>query len=1053
MTYEHGEEELELATMALLGELGWETADATGETFPGSFLRREHADEVVLRDRLELAVGRLNPDLPGEALGDAVDQLVRLRPRGSPVRNNRDVWNLLRDGAKVEVQSFDGDQQTVTVRFIDWDDPASNDWLAVRQFKVAGDLYNTRSDIIGFVNGVPLVFIELKAPHIDVTDAFDKNLTHYRGEIPQLFWFNGVTILSNGADTRVGADSAPWDHFGEWKRISDEEETPSTSIETAIRGVCEPARLLDMVENFTLFQEVPGGLIKIMAKNHQVLGVNTALASLRDIEGNQGRLGVFWHTQGSGKSFSMIFFSQKALRKIYGGYTFVVVTDRTDLDDQIYKNFVSTGAVTEPVGTDTGPQATSAEHLKSLLRTDHRFVFTLIQKFRTETGETYPTLSERNDIIVIADEAHRTQYDTLALNLRNALPNAAFLAFTGTPLIAGEERTREVFGDYVSVYNFRQSIDDRATVPLFYENRSPEVQLVNDDFNRDMERILEDAELDQDQERRLAREFAREYHLITDDDRLDVVAVDLVDHFLGRGHQGKAMVISVDKATAVKMYDKVHKEWERRLRDLTAQVESLTGDQREALEEKLAEMLATDMAVVVSAAQNEIAELADKGVNIEPHRQRMVAEDLATKFKDTEDPLRIVFVCAMWLTGFDAPATSTIYLDKPMRNHTLMQTIARANRVFQGKEAGEIIDYIGVFRNLQEALAVYGTGSGGGVAEGDMPVEAKEKQAEELREMLTEIEEYTAAQGVALRTGLGVAGFDWVAWLADAAEHMLVSDDERRGFLARADGAANQWKAVKPHPAATDAQPVMSVIVRLSQRIRMETGAPDISGVMAEVGLLLQQSVDATPFVIDADAVARVDLTQIDFEALAALFAAGKKATAARRLQASLDQMVARLVRANPMRINYADKLREVIDRYNSGAASIEAFFEELKDLAASLTEEEQRHVREELTEEELTVFDLLTKPEPSLTKSQEAKVKKVVRELLEKLKQEVLVLDWKKHQATRAAVQVAIKDVLDDGLPDVYDRAMFSNKTGAIFEHVFTAYQGNGKSVYEEAA
>lgn len=1053
VSYEHDEAELELATLALLEELGWSTADATHETFPGGMLGRKHPGEVVLRDRLDLAVARLNPDLPGEALADAVEQLVRLRPKGAEVRNNRDVWNLLRDGAKVEVRSSEGHKRTVTVRFVDWGDPSQNDWLAVRQFKVTGDLYKTRADIVGFVNGVPLVFMELKAPQVDHRHAYDDNLVHYRDSIPQLFWFNGVTILSNGSETKVGSFSAPWDHFGKWKRVSSEDEPPSTSIETAVRGVCEPARLLDLVENFTLFQEVPGGLIKILAKNHQVLGVNNALASLRNIEGNHGRLGVFWHTQGSGKSFSMIFFAQKALRKVSGKYSFVVVTDRQDLDDQIYKNFVSTGAVTEPKGGEEGPQATSGRHLQELLRGDHRYVFTLIHKFRTETGETYPVLSERDDIIVMADEAHRTQYDTLALNLRNALPNAAFLAFTGTPLIAGEERTREVFGDYVSIYNFRQSIEDKATVPLYYENRSPEVQLINDDFDRDVEAILEAAELDEDQERRLATEFGREYHLITDEDRLDTIAADLVDHFVGRGHQGKAMVISIDKATAVKMYDKVQAEWRKRIDELSDEIAETSGDHREALEEKLAQMIATDMAVVVSPSQNEIPEMRAKGVDMEPHRKRIVQEDLDVRFKDPDDQLRIVFLCAMWLTGFDAPATSTIYLDKPMRNHTLMQTIARANRVFQGKRAGEIIDYVGVFRNLQEALALYGSGSGGGVEPGDLPVEAKERQAEDLAEMLAEIKAFADAHGIDLEQGLGVVGFDWVAWLADAAEKILVSEEVRRGFLTRADMCAGQWKAVKPHPAATEAQPLMSVIVRLAQRIRMETGKPDISGVMASVEQLLEESVAAVPFVIDPMARPQYDLTQIDFDVLIEVFNAGRKNTAAARLQSSLEQRLARMIRENPSRIGFAEKLQEVIDRYNQGSKNIEEFFEELKKLAASLTEEEQRAVKEELTEEELAVFDLLTKPDPVLTKTQEAQVKKVVRELLTKLKRELLVLDWKQRQATRAAVEVAIQDTLDSGLPEVYDRALFSRKTAAVFEHVFSAYQGDGKSIYEEAA
>jgi len=1051
VTREHGEEELELATLQRLGELGWETANGLEESFPDSFLGRDTLADACLTAALSASVERLNPDLPERARSEAIEQLTRLRPPAAEVRNNRDVWDLLRDGAKVEITASDGRRRTTTVRFIDWDDTSANQWLAVRQFSLTGDMYKTRADIVGFVNGVPLLFIELKAPHVDHKHAYEDNLTHYRAAIPQLFWFNGVAILSNGSDTKVGSFSAPWEHFADWKRVEDENEAPSTSIQRALDGVCEPARLLDLVENFTLYQEVPGGLIKILGKNHQVLGVNNALASLHRIRENQGRLGVFWHTQGSGKSFSMIFLAQKALRKVSGRYTFVVVTDRQDLDDQIYKNFVSTGAVTEPQGGEAGPQATSARHLQELLRGDHRYVFTLIQKFRTETGETYPTLTERDDVIVMADEAHRTQYDTLALNLRNALPNAAFLAFTGTPLIAGEERTREVFGDYVSVYNFRQSIEDKATVPLYYEKRVPEVQLINADFNRDMERILEDAELDEDQERRLAREFGREYHLITDRDRLKAVAEDLVDHYVARGHQGKALVISIDKATAVRMNELVQDAWRERLGELASKASLASGEQRDALESQLEGLNATDMAVVVSASQNEIPELAAKGVDIVPHRQRMVAEDLATKFKDPDDPLRIVFVCAMWLTGFDAPATSTIYLDKPMRNHTLMQTIARANRVFQDKRSGEIVDYIGVFRDLQAALAIYGSASGGGVEPGDLPVESKEEQAKHLAETLADLQAFAASLGIDLEAGIGVDGFDWVAWLDDAAELVLASDDSRRGYLARADAAASEWRALKPHPQATDAQPLMTVILRLAQRVRTEIGSADISGVLADVEELLDASVDATPFVIDSAAVTRVDLTQIDFDALGALFAAGKRSTAVSRLQASLEQRIERMVRVNPMRVDYAEKLRDLIDRYNSGAANIEAFFEELKKLSRSLTDEEQRHVQEQLTEEELAVFDLLTKPDPTLTPAMEIQVKVAVRDLLAKLKSELLVLDWKKRQATRAAVKVGIDQMLDAELPEVYDRALFARKAEAVYEHVFAAYETAGENVYAE--
>jgi type I restriction enzyme R subunit len=413
--------------------------------------------------------------------------------------------------------------------------------------------------------------------------------------------------------------------------------------------------------------------------NHQYLGVNNAIQAVERIPENQGRLGVFWHTQGSGKSYSMIFFSQKVLRKLPGNWTFLVLTDRQELDQQIHQTFQAAGAVTEHQ-----VQAQSAQHLRQLLREDHRHVFTLIHKFRTERGQAHPVLSQRSDIIVMADEAHRTQYDILAQNMRDALPQAAFIGFTATPLLAGEEKTREVFGEYVSIYDYRQSVADRATVPLYYENRIPELQLTNENFNQDMEQLLEQAELDEEQERKLEREFAREYHLITRDDRLEKIAEDVVAHFMGRGHRGKAMVVFIDKATALRMYDKVRKYWLRYMEGLKEELASATDRaQREELQEIIRYMEETDMAVVISPSQNEVEEMQQRGLDILPHRRRMVNEDLAGKFKKADDPFRIVFVCAMWMTGFDVPSCSTIYLDRPMRNHTLMQTIARANRVFR----------------------------------------------------------------------------------------------------------------------------------------------------------------------------------------------------------------------------------------------------------------------------------------------------------------------------------------------------------------------------------
>lgn len=508
---------VEQPAIKLFAELGWETANCFHEfdQAGGSPLGRETRAEVVLASRLHPVLEKLNPDLPAEALDLAIEELIRDRSRMSMEQANREIYQLIKNGINVKIPDADGDGDTTEiVRVIDWNDPANNDYFLASQFWITGEMYTRRADLVGFINGLPLVFIELKATHRRLKTAYTDNMTDYKSTIPQLFWYNALIMLSNGSKSKVGSVSAEWEHFADWKKINSEGEEGIISLETMIRGTCEPAHLLDLLENYTLFMEAKGGLIKLVAKNHQYLGVIQAMEALAQIEHKAGRLGVFWHTQGSGKSISMIFFSQKVLRKIPGNWTFVIVTDRQELDQQIYKNFANAGVVTEKQA-----QATSSFHLRKLLREDHRYVFTLIHKFRTEKGEEHPVLSERSDIIVITDEAHRSQYDTLAMNMRTALPNASFIAFTGTPLIVGEERTKQVFGDYMSVYNFKQSVDDGATVPLYYENRIPELQLTNENLNEDMERLLEEAELDEEQESKVEREFAREYHLIARDDR------------------------------------------------------------------------------------------------------------------------------------------------------------------------------------------------------------------------------------------------------------------------------------------------------------------------------------------------------------------------------------------------------------------------------------------------------------------------------------------------------------------------------------------------------
>ncbi|MDZ7697643.1 MAG: HsdR family type I site-specific deoxyribonuclease [Deltaproteobacteria bacterium] len=758
---------------------------------------------------------------------------------------------------------------------------------------------------------------------------------------------------------------------------------------------------------------------------------------------------MFWHTQGSGKSVSMIFFSQKVLRKMPGNWTFVIVTDRKELDAQIYRNFSSSGVITE-----SKPQAESSQHLRRLLREDHRYVFTLIHKFRTEKDEPHPVLTERDDIIVITDEAHRSQYDRLAMNMRTALPNASFLAFTGTPLIAGEEKTREVFGDYVSIYDFKQSADDGATVPLYYENRIPELQLTNEHLNEDMEKLLEETELDEEQEKRLEREFAREYHLITRDDRLETVAEDIVRHFMGRGFPGKAMVVCIDKATAVRMYDKVRKYWQEAISQLMDDVASSFDERQDELTARLNYMSATDMAVVVSQSQNEIRDMKEKGLDIRPHRKRMVDEDLDARFKDPDDPFRLVFVCAMWMTGFDVPSCSTIYLDKPMRNHTLMQTIARANRVFPDKINGLIVDYVGVFRSLERALAIYGSGAGGKAEEGEKPIREKSALVDELKSTVSECDAFMKENGIDVEVAEQVDASGLIRFIDDAVNALVKTEDIKKGFLNVADRVERLYKAVMPDPEANAFAGKRDLIKPLAKKIRSLSPQVDISEMMDRVEKLLDDSIAAEGYVIEDppkgfDQEHLVDLTRIDFDALKRRFEKGRKNTEAEKVKGAVARKLKEMVRLNRSRMNYLERFQKMIDEYNAGSVNIEEFFRRLMEFAEELDEEEKRTIFEQLTEEELAVFDLLTQPDPALTAKEKKQVKKTARELLNTLKKEKLVLDWRKRQQSRAEVWVTIETVLDKGLPESYTPDIFKQKSKAVYQHVYESYYGAGKGVY----
>ncbi len=1057
MSHTYTEDSLvEQPAIQLLSEMGWQTVSALEEVFgAGGTLGRETKGEVALVPRLRTVLERLNPSLPPEAISGAIDQLIRDRSVMSLAAANRDVYGFLKDGIPVSIpDTKDGGQKTERVRVIDWENPAANDFLLVSQFSVTGSLYTRRPDLIGFVNGLPLIVIELKKPGVPAQQAFDDNLTCYKSDIPQLFWFNGLTIASNGTESRVGSLTADWERFFEWKRIEREDEPRRVSLEVMLRGTCEPSRLLDLLENFTLFSEHKAGLVKVLGQNHQFLGVTNAItATLAARKQGHGRGGVFWQTQGSGKSLAMVFFAQKILRKVPGNWTFVVVTDRVELDDQIAKTFKACGAVSEAESDLCHAQ--SGAQLRQLLSENHRYIFTLIHKFQTPE-----LLCDRPDVIVLTDESHRSQYDTLALNMRTALPRGLFLAFTGTPLIVGEERTREVFGEYVSIYDFQQSVEDGATVPLFYENRTPELRLENPNLNDDIYHLIEAAELDEEQETRLERELGRQYQLITRDDRLETVAKDIVQHFLGRGFQGKAMVISIDKATALRMHDKVRNYWqaerarvEQELATLTTYEAKSDPDRIRELRERLDVIQTTDMALIVSPGQNEIDQMKRLGLDIAPHRKRMNDESLDEDFKDPTDPLRLVFVCAMWLTGFDAPSCSTVYLDKPMRNHTLMQTIARANRVFPGKHSGLIVDYANVFASLEKALAIYAKGRGG-----EQPIRDKQKLVESLWQAITETEAFCRTHGVDLAEieQAPAGSLNRLTKIADAVECLISPDPLRKDFLGQEGCVRTLFQAVKPDPSVLEFSSRVACLTTLAETIRERTGEgpADISAVMTDLNKILDASVAADGFHIPEGkkAYGVIDLTKIDFEALAKRFGKSKtKNIDLEQLKTAIRAHLNKLICLNRTRANYLTKFEELIESYNAGSRNIEDLFAELLALSRTLNDEQQRHVRERLSEEELVVFDILTRPAPELGQEERAEVKKVVKELLEKLKQ-LLVLEWRQKASARSQVKLAIEEVLDQGLPRSYTPDLYKQKCSAVFEHFYETYGDRGASLYQSA-
>jgi len=1051
----------------------------------------------LLRD-LRAALKRLNPELPTVAIESAVQMLTAFDSSRSLLQQNREFYSYIRDGVPIIYRNGQGQTKHIHAKVIDFSDGVGPDgkphnrFLVVRELKIQGHRapnYNRRADLVCFVNGLPLVFIELKAAYRNIRIGYEENLTDYMTEqvIPHAFHHNAFLIVSNGEKARYGSITSKWEHFNEWRR-NDEKDKGRLDAKVLLDGMLKHDRLLDLIENFILFDDSrAGGTRKVIARNHQVLGVNNAVESvirqeelkhrfperevtcyisplrcLKDQEAiskaqmtasqcgpqeslplverahpDLGKLGVFWHTQGSGKSYSMAFFVEKVRRHVPGKFTFVIMTDRDDLDDQIYRTFVGLG-----IADDNTPRAGSGIELEKLLHENHRLVFTLIQKFRREEPPKEP-YSMRDDIIVISDEAHRTQAGKLARNMRLALPYASFIGFTGTPLFKYDHLTRRIFGGYISRYDFNRSREDGSTVGLVYESRGEKLGLSRLDLNDSIAEAIENADLDDDQNALLEKLLGKNYEVFTADDRLEKLACDFVEHCSTRWESGKSMLVCIDKITCARMFQHIIPLWEAKVSLLKGGLRELEGElvgsdaekgaklreELEKLRSRIAWMEETKIALVISEAQNEVRDFAKWGFDIVPHRVLLKQGfetpdgkkvDVESAFKNPDHPFRIAIVCAMWLTGFDVECLSTLYIDKPMKTHTLMQAIARANRVYPGKSCGLIVDYNGMLNSLQEALAMYALGddADGGGAQIVAPIG---EMLVALDQAIIEAEAHLRSQGFDPNRLIGTRGFERITALRDADNALHTSDETRRRFEIMARVVFERFKALLMEPSvfryAERHDNIEAIYKRLSERV----DSADVTNLLKELHRIVNQAIQTQDEGDEQVVGLTVDLSKIDFEKLSEEFS--KKVARKNRtledvralVESKLEQMLVR----NPQRMDYYKRYQEIIADYNreKDRVTVEDTFRQLLELANDLDAEQKRAVEEGLSEDELALFDLLFKKE--ISKADRERIKQASRDLLASLRELLEQMPhWAKTPRTQAEVESFIADHVSENLP-----------------------------------
>ena len=1026
-------------------KLGWKSVYAFDqETLGGNgTLGRNSYHEVLLTRHFSKALKTLNPWLNEKQLQECVERMTEHMSSQTLMQINEQKYQLIRDGIAVTRTKPNGETEEVKAKVIDFASPEKNEFLCVRELQVHGALYRRRADIVGFVNGIPLLFMELKNHDVEVVDAFNKNYRDYLDTIPQLFYHNAFIMFSNGLEARVGTIDSKWEFFHEWKRLT-EDDAGNVELETMLKGICKKENFLDLLENFILYDHSGGRTAKIMARNHQYLGVNQAVEKYRERALLDGKLGVFWHTQGSGKSYSMLFLAQKIRRKFEGSPTFLVLTDRDELNKQISDTFENCGLL----GNVKAKKfiASSGDDLKTKLKGNPSFIFSLIQKLNDPKAEPiYPD----HDIIVMSDEAHRTQNGVFADNLMHILPTAHRIGFTGTPLLKDDNITARTFGGYVSIYDFKRAVEDKATVPLYYENRGEKLQdLKNPEINEEIASALEMAgDLDASQLAKLEREFSKEVHLLTAKKRLRLVAQDFVRHYSDLWTSGKAMFVSYNKVTCVRMYNYVQEYWQRDIKSLEQAIEKCDSQQEvQEMKRKLEWMRETDMAVVVSQEQNEIQTFQKWGLDILPHRERMEKEELDKQFKDGDSRLRIVFVCAMWLTGFDVKTLSCLYIDKPMKAHTLMQTIARANRVSEGKTNGLIIDYIGIVKALRQALADY-TANPEGHESGNDPTVDKKELISHVLEAVAAANAFLQEHDFELDRLIRAEDFMKLFLLKEAANAMCESAEIRKTYCTYATTLLKLWKYLDREDITKEMKQQKDAIEAIFKELQKKRKHADITDLSAAINDIVNEHLNIVATTAADDGPSRrFDISGINFELLRREFAKSReKNLVMKDIQELLQERIAQMLAQNPSRINFYEKYQEIIHDYNQeqNRATIEKTFEELMKLSNELTEEEKRYVREGFeSDEQLSVFDILMKKD--LSKADIKKIKDLSVELLNTIKLQLEGMDHPFDKPnTKATIIVTIRNILWRDLPESYSEESIPQYRDAVYNFVRQQYEG----------